>query len=398
MTTERTQVCIIGAGPAGLLLAHLLGQHGVRSIVVERRARETIEGTVKAGVLEHPTIELFNRVGVGERMMREGFRHDGFELAFDGRRHRIDLSDLTDGKFIMVYPQHEVIKDLIAAVLASGTRIVFGAGDVALHDIDGAQPAVTWTSDGVQHRIDADFIAGCDGFHGPARQAIPTAQRIEHTRHYPCGWFGILCEAPPSSEELIYAQSERGFALISTRTPTVQRMYFQCDPNDNVNAWDDARIWEELQARVKANDGTSLKEGRVIQKDIIAMRSFVCETMQHGRLFLAGDSAHIVPPTGAKGLNLAVGDALALSHALRHFYDHKDEHALKRYAATALSRIWRVEYFSWWMTDLLHKIDGEDSIADRFRRAQLDQLTRSRPAAMALAENYAGLPFAISEV
>lgn len=393
MAAERTQVCIIGAGPAGLLLALMLAQDGIRSIVIERRTRDEIEGTVKAGVLEHPTVELFNRIGAGERMMREGFRHDGIELAFGGRRHRVDLADLTGGKFIMVYPQHEVIKDLIAAALQAGCNIIFGAHDAALHDLESGAPFVTYEDEGGAHRIDCDFVAGCDGFHGPSRQAIPADRRQDHTRTYPCGWFGILCEAPPSAHELIYAQSERGFALISTRTPAIQRMYFQCDPHDSVERWSDEAIWAELQARVATNDGWKLNEGKVIQKNIVAMRSFVCETMHYGRLFLAGDAAHIVPPTGAKGLNLAVGDALALGHALVQHYRKGNDDKLATYSATALQRIWQVEYFSWWMTDLLHDFEGEDSIHRHFRRAQLERVTQSRAAAATMAENYVGLPF-----
>lgn len=395
---RQTDVCIIGAGPAGLLLGYLLGQHGIRATIIERRSREAIEGTIKAGVLEYPTIELFNTIGVGERMMREGVRHDGFELAFGGARHRIDLSHLTGGKYIMVYPQHEVIKDLIAAVLETGTTLVFGAHDVALHDIDSETPSVTFVADGHRHDIASDFIAGCDGFHGPSRQAIPTGQRTEYTRVYPCGWFGILCEAPPSADELIYAQSERGFALISTRTPQVQRMYFQCDPKDDVARWSDDQIWDELQQRVKTNTGWKLKEGKVIQKDIVAMRSFVCETMQYGRLFLAGDAAHIVPPTGAKGLNLAVGDAVCLSHALHRHYKAGDETCLKNYTETVLKRIWRNEQFSGWMTELLHDFEGEDPINRRFRRSQLDYVTGSQAGATVMAENYVGVPFVVSSI
>ncbi|ENO97224.1 4-hydroxybenzoate 3-monooxygenase [Thauera phenylacetica] len=390
---QKTQVGIIGAGPAGLLLAHMLHRQGIGSIIIEAQTREAIEGTIKAGVLEHPTVQLLDELGVGERMHAVGFEHHGIELAFGGKRHRIDLHELTGGKSIMVYPQHEVIKDLVAAVLANGTTIEFGVRDVALQGIEGTRPSIRYTLDGEARQIECDFIAGCDGFHGPSRQAIPAALRVEHLKTYPCGWFGILCEAPPSSDELIYAQSDRGFVLVSTRTPTVQRMYFQCDPSDHVDNWSDERIWAEFHARTEGSDGWRLKEGRIFQKGIIAMRSFVCETMQHGRLFLAGDAAHIVPPTGAKGLNLAAGDVVLLSGAIVDFYRDNSHQSLDSYSARALKRVWRGEQFSWFMTTLLHDFDGEDTITRRFRRAQLDYLVSSRAASTSLAENYVGLPF-----
>ncbi|TAH45607.1 MAG: 4-hydroxybenzoate 3-monooxygenase [Betaproteobacteria bacterium] len=390
---RKTQVGIIGAGPAGLLLSHLLHRHGIESVIIEAQTREAIEGTIKAGVLEYPTVELLKEVGVGERMVRDGFEHHGIELAFGGKRHRIDLHELTGGKSITVYPQHEVIKDLVAAVLANGTTIEFGVSDVHLHDIDTTRPSISYAKGGEPFQIQCDFIGGCDGFHGPSRQAIPAAQRVEHLKVYPCGWFGILCEAPPSSDELIYAQSDRGFVLVSTRTPTIQRMYFQCDPHDNVNNWSEDRIWAEFRARMANDEGWALKEGRIFQKGIIAMRSFICETMQHGRLFLAGDSAHIVPPTGAKGLNLAAGDVVLLSKAIAEFYRDNSQAALDTYSTRALKRVWRGEHFSWFMTNMLHDFEGEDTITRRFRRAQLDYVVSSRAAATSLAENYVGLPF-----
>ncbi|MBL6751114.1 MAG: 4-hydroxybenzoate 3-monooxygenase [Nevskia sp.] len=389
----RTQVCIIGAGPAGLLLSHMLHLQGIESIVVEQQTRAAIEGTIKAGVLEHPTVELLGQLGVGARLRREGFAHRGIGLAFGGRRHRIDLHGLTGGKSITVYPQHELIKDLIAAVLANGTAIEFGAGAVSLHDIDGIHPSVRYTRDGTGREIRCEFVGGCDGFHGPSRQAIPAALRQEYLKVYPCAWFGILCHAPPSSEELVYAHSERGFGLVSTRTPAVQRMYFQCAPGDQVDDWPDERIWAELRARMANDEGWTLKEGPIFKKDIIAMRSFVCETMQHGRLFLAGDSAHIVPPTGAKGLNLAAGDVALLARALGRYYRHNSRTDLDRYSAIAIKRVWRSEHFSWFMTSMLHEFAGEDAMTRRFRRAQLDYLVSSRAAATSLAENYVGLPF-----
>ena len=389
----KTQVGIIGAGPAGLLLSHMLHLQGIESVIVEQRSREDIEATIKAGVLEHPTVELLKELGVGERMVREGYVHNGIELSFGGKRHRIDLPELTGGKSITVYPQHEVIKDLVAAVLANGTTIEFGVSDVSLNGIDGTQPSIRYVKYGEAREIQCDFIGGCDGFHGPSRQAIPTSIRQEHLKVYPAGWFGILCEAPPSSEELIYAQSDRGFVLVSTRTPDVQRMYFQCDPNNSVDNWSDDRIWAEFRARLANDDGWQLKEGRIFQKGIIAMRSFVCETMQHGRLFLVGDAAHIVPPTGAKGLNLAAGDVVLLSKAIVDFYRRDDWAGLDSYSFRAVKRVWRGEHFSWWMTNMLHDFDGEDTITRRFRRSQLEYTVSSRAAAVSLAENYVGLPF-----
>lgn len=391
--THKTQVGIIGAGPAGLLLSLLLHRQGIESVILEVQSRDAIEGTIKAGVLEHPTVELLKELGVGERMVKEGFEHHGIELAFGGKRHRIDLHELTGGKSIMVYPQHEVIKDLVGAVLANGTTIEFGVTEVSLHDVDGPRPTIRYKKDGAAGEVRCDFIGGCDGFHGPSRQAIPAAKRVEHLKVYPCGWFGILCEAPPSSDELIYAQSDRGFVLVSTRTPTIQRMYFQCDPTDNVNNWSEERIWAEFRARMANDDGWTLQEGPIFQKGIIAMRSFICETMQHGRLFLAGDSAHIVPPTGAKGLNLAAGDVVLLSKAIAGFYRHNAQAALDSYSTRAVQRVWRGEHFSWFMTSMLHDFEGEDTITRRFRRAQLDYVVNSRAAATSLAENYVGLPF-----
>jgi p-hydroxybenzoate 3-monooxygenase len=315
----RTQIAIIGAGPAGLLLSHLLHLQGIESVVLESRTREQIESTIRAGVLEQGTMDILNETGLGERMRAEGALHHGFELAFDGRRHRIDLTDLT-GKAITVYAQHEVIKDLVAARTATGAQMLFGVRDVALHGVDTDQPYVTFTHQGEAARIDADFIAGCDGSQGVSRPAMPQAGRNDYERVYPFGWFGILVEAPPSAPELIYARHERGFALVSTRSPTVQRMYFQCDPKDKVENWSDDRIWAEMHSRVENRDGWRLTEGKIFQKNIVGMRSFVSTPMQSGRLFLAGDAAHIVPPTGAKGMNLAVSDVRILAAGLDRFY------------------------------------------------------------------------------
>ncbi|WP_426958463.1 4-hydroxybenzoate 3-monooxygenase [Muricoccus radiodurans] len=387
----RTPVGIVGAGPAGLMLSHLLHRQGIDSVIVETRTRDAIEATIRAGVLEQGTVDLMVATGVGERLQREGFPHHGFELRVDGVGHRIDLHGLTGGRHVTVYPQHEVLKDLIAARLADGARIVFGASDVSLHDVEAA-PKIRFTdAEGRSQVLDCDLVAGCDGSHGICRQAIPESVRREYLRIYPFGWFGILAEAPPSAEELIYARSERGFALISTRSPTVQRMYFQCDPNDRVDNWSDDRIWSELQARVKG-DGFALREGAIFQKGIIPMRSFVCEPMQHGRLFIAGDAAHTVPPTGAKGLNLAVADVVVLARAVADLIQRNDAAGVEAYSATAVRRVWRAQHFSWWFTAMMHRFDEVGPFDARRQRAELDMILQSPTAARLLAENYVGQP------
>lgn len=385
----RTQVAIIGAGPAGLLLSHLLHLNGIESVVLESRSRADIEATIRAGVLEQGSMDILSEAGVGERMRREGALHHGIELAFGGRRHRIDLHGLT-GKSITVYPQHEVIIDLVAARLAAGGELLFETSQVEIAGIDGERPAVGFMHGGVAHRIEADFVIGCDGFHGVSRPMIPATVRQDFQRTYPFGWFGILVESAPSSEELIYARHERGFALVSTRSPTVQRLYFQCDPRDHVDNWSDDRIWAELHARLESDDGWKLKEGRIFQKGIIGMRSFVCAPMRSGRLFLAGDAAHIVPPTGAKGMNLAISDVKLLSRALDSFYRGGSEEGLERYSSEALKRIWRAEFFSWWMTRLLHTFEDASPFDREVQLAELENVVASRALSTALAENYVG--------
>ncbi|HEX5342552.1 MAG TPA: 4-hydroxybenzoate 3-monooxygenase [Duganella sp.] len=386
----RTQVAIIGAGPAGLLLSHLLHLQGISSIVLETRSRADIEATIRAGVLEQGTMDVLTAAGVGERMRKEGALHHGFELAFGGKRHRIDLHGLT-GKSITVYPQHEVLKDLVAARLAAQGTILFEVSEVALHDVATSKPYVTFRHGGEALRIDADFVAGCDGYHGVSRPAMPDqAKRRDYQKIYPFGWFGILVESAPSSDELIYAQHDRGFALVSTRSPTVQRLYFQCDPHDKVENWSDDRIWAELHARLENHDGWKLKEGKIFQKGIIGMRSFVSTPMQAGRLFLAGDAAHIVPPTGAKGLNLAVGDVKVLTAGLVEFYRNGSEALLQTYSETALKRIWRAECFSWTMTRLLHTFADATPFEREMQRAELENIVSSPALATALAENYVG--------
>jgi p-hydroxybenzoate 3-monooxygenase len=385
----RTQVAIVGAGPAGLLLSHLLHLQGIESIVLESRTRAEIESTIRAGVLEQGTMDLLIDSGVGARMRAEGALHHGFELAFNGRRHRIDLSELT-GKAITVYAQHEVIKDLAAARDAAGGQMFFGVRNVALHGTDTETPAVSFEHGTAAMRIDADFIAGCDGFHGITRPAMPQQGRNDYQRIYPFGWFGILVEAPPSAPELIYARHERGFALVSTRSPSVQRMYFQCDPKDSVDNWSDDRIWAEMHARLENRDGWRITEGKIFQKNIVGMRSFVSTPMQSGRLYLAGDAAHIVPPTGAKGMNLAVSDVNFLARGIEQHYKQGSSERLARYTEDALKRIWRAEYFSWWMTSMLHTFEDASPFQREVQRAELENVVASRALATALAENYVG--------
>jgi p-hydroxybenzoate 3-monooxygenase len=388
----RTQIGIVGAGPAGLLLSHLLHLEGIESVVLESRSRASVEATLRAGLLEHGTVELLKATGVGERMQREGAVHRGIELRFGGRGHRIDLADLTGGKTIMLYAQHEVLKDLIAARLAAGGTILFEASDVRVAGVEGDSPGIHFVHEGKPRKLDCDFIAGCDGFHGVCRASIPEPARTEYTRVYPFGWFGILTEAPLSSPELIYTHHPRGFALVTTRSPEIQRLYFQCDPHDSVDNWSQERIWSEFRARLATTDGWAPREGPIIQKNIVAMRSFVCEPMRYRQLFLAGDAAHIVPPTGAKGLNLAVADVWLLSRAIRAFYREQRQDLLERYSDTALTRVWRAEHFSWWMTSMLHTFPGNDAFQERLQLTELAYVTSSRAKAVTLAENYAGLP------
>ena len=387
----RTRVGIVGAGPAGLVLSHLLAERGIESVVVETRSREAIERTIRAGVLEQGTVELLTAMGVGTRAVAEGARHEGIELRFGGQGHRIDFTGLT-GRAVWLYPQHEVLKDLIAARLAGGADLRFEASDVELRDITSDQPVISFTdADGTPVRLRCDVIAGCDGSSGISRRSIPDDERTDYFRAYPFGWFGILAEAPPSAKELVYAHSARGFALVSTRTPQVQRMYFQCDPDERVEDWSDDRIWAELNARV-AGDGFSLTEGRIFDRGVIPMRSYVCEPMRHGRLFLAGDAAHVVPPTGAKGLNLAVADVVVLARALEEHFATGATEPLDAYGPTAARRVWRAQHFSWWMTSMLH-VDPAGTPFDLKRQlGELELVTSGTAAATHLAEAYTGWP------
>jgi p-hydroxybenzoate 3-monooxygenase len=390
----RTQVGIVGAGPAGLLLAHLLQGEGIESIVIEDRDRDYVENRIRAGVLEQGSVDVLNRAGVGERMRLEGLAHEGIELRFRGSGHRIDFPALTGGKRITVYGQHEVIKDLIAARLAAGAGIIFEVTGAAIAGFDGDEPVVRYEKDGVAHEIACDFIAGCDGFHGICRPAVPEERLTVFERIYPYGWLGILAQSTPASHELIYAHHERGFALLSMRSPTLSRLYVQCEPDDDVANWPDERVWEELQRRTELHDaGFRVPEGPILQKGITPMRSFVVEPMQCGRLFLAGDAAHIVPPTGAKGMNLAVADVRNLTEALTAFYRTGATALLDGYSARCLRRVWKAQRFSWWMTTMLHR-NPDDTPFDRRRQlAELDYVTSSEAAMRSLAENYVGLPF-----
>ena len=388
----RTQVGIVGAGPAGLLLSHLLHLRGVDSVVIDLQTRETIEQTIKAGILEQGTVDLLRQTGVGDRMMRDGFVHHGINLAFRGGLHRINLYELTGGRAVMVYAQHEVLIDLIAKRLKDGGDVRFGVSDTKVEGLETEQPTITFTHEGRQESLECDFVIGADGSRTYTRFLIPEGKvRTDFFRQYPFAWFGILCEAPPSSDELIYAHSERGFVLVSTRSPSVQRLYFQCDPETNTDDWSDDRIWEEFRSRL-APSGASVKEGRIFKKDVLQFRSFVCEPMQYGRLFLAGDAAHTVPPTGAKGLNLAAADVHVLDRALGAFYDSKDGGLLESYTETALRRIWRGQWFSWWMTSMLHRFSDASDFDLRRQIAELELVTGSPTAAKNLADNYTGLP------
>ena len=387
----RTQVAIIGAGPAGLLLSHLLHRAGIASVVIERHSRRHAEERIRAGVLEQGTVDLLVNTGIGDRLRREGLVHDGIELRFGGRGHRVDFKALT-GRTITVYGQHEVVKDLITARLAAGGQILFDSVTVSVHDFDTATPRIRFRRDGTQSELACDFIAGCDGFHGICRPSIPAGALTIYEKEHAFGWLGILAESPPPARELIYAHHQRGFALYSMRTPQLSRLYLQCAPGEDPARWPDELIWKELRIRL-GSGGRALREGPVLQKGVTGMRSFVVEPMQYGRLFLAGDAAHIVPPTGAKGLNLAVADVRVLARALAAFYGSGSTDLLDRYSAVCLDRVWRAQRFSWWMTSLLHSFPEEGPLRERLQLAELDYIAGSRFAATALAENYVGLPF-----
>jgi p-hydroxybenzoate 3-monooxygenase len=390
----RTQVAIVGAGPAGLLLSHLLRLQGVESVIVEARSREHCENRIRAGVLEQGTVDTLIEAGLGARMQREGLVHHGIELLFGGELHRIDMTALTGGRSITVYSQHEVVRDLIAAALDHEQPLYFEAEHVSLHDLQGDAPSVRFTHRGVERHIECDYVAGCDGFHGASRASIPADVLRTYERVYPFAWLGILADAAPSKDELVYAHHERGFALFSMRSPQVTRLYLQCRPDEDLTQWSDARVWSELRTRFENTSGWLPNEGPITQKSVTPMRSFVTEPMQYGRLFLAGDAAHIVPPTGAKGMNLAVADVRMLSNALGARYRNGGTDLLDRYSQNCLERVWRAEHFSYFMTNMLHPSLDDTPFGNRLKLSELKYVTSSQAAAQALAENYVGLPFA----
>jgi p-hydroxybenzoate 3-monooxygenase len=385
------QVAIIGSGPAGLLLAHLLRQGGVDVIVLERQSQDHVLGRIRAGVLETTTTDLMHRLGIDARLNAEGLRHDGFALASDGDLIRIDIAALT-GRFVTVYGQTELTKDLVQAAPERGVEIVWEAADVALHDIEGIAPSVTWTQNGEQKNVTCDFIAGCDGFHGPSKRSVPESVRREFERAYPFGWLGILADVPPCDHELIYANHERGFALASMRSQTRSRYYVQVALDEKLEDWPDDRIWDELALRLGDEAASHMTRGPSIEKSIAPLRSYVFEPMRHGRLFLAGDAAHIVPPTGAKGLNLASSDVAYLSEALLSFYRDGQEAELEAYSDKALARVWKSERFSWYLTKLMHRFPDDAPFDRRMQSAELDYIATSEAMRTAIAENYAGLP------
>ena len=388
----RTQVGIVGGGPAGLLLSHLLHARGVDSVVLERRSRAYVEGRIRAGVLEQGTVDLLSETGLGARMAREGLVHGGIEIAVDGERRRIDLAALT-GKRVTVYGQTEVTKDLVEARLAAGGAIVYEADEVSVHGFDGDRPTLRWRTAAGEHEMACDFVAGCDGFHGVCRQSVPAERIRTWERVYPFGWLGILSETPPVADELIYASHARGFALASMRSHTRSRYYIQCDLDVDLADWPDERIWDELKVRLGPEAAATIRTGPSIEKSVAPLRSFVAEPLRFGRLFLAGDAAHIVPPTGAKGLNLAVADVRVLSEALAEFFATGSEEGIDRYSERALRRVWRAQRFSWWFSAQLHRYEDADPFARRLQLAELDYLTGSEAPARAFAENYVGLPF-----
>jgi p-hydroxybenzoate 3-monooxygenase len=383
-------VGIVGAGPAGLTLARLLELEDIETVVLEDRSRDYVEHRIRAGVLEQRTADLLVGAGIGRRLQREGIVHHGIELQFEGERHRVPLSELAGDRAIVIYGQTEVVKDLIAARLESGLPLLFEVENVSVHEVDSEAPKIRFRHEGVDRKLECDVIAGCDGFHGVCRPSIPAGVLSSFSRDYPYGWLGILAEVAPSNDELVYAHHEQGFALLSLRSPQLSRLYLQCAPDEDLEQWPDDRIWAELRTRLGL-DGWNLAEGPILEKGVTGMRSFVVEPMQYGRLFLAGDAGHIVPPTGAKGLNLAIADVRVLAEALVSWYRNGSEAPLQAYSATCLRRVWRAEHFSWWMTSMLHRHPAGDQFDLKLQLSQLRYLVSSTAAAASLAENYVGL-------
>ena len=396
MRALRTQVGIVGAGPAGLLLGQLLHLNGIDSVIVENRSRDYVIDRVRAGVLEQGTVDLLNGIGVGAGLQRAGLRHEGLYVSFRGERHRIDLADLTQGKAITVYGQNEVVRDLIDARVATSRPLYFEADHVSVAALGTSSPVLRFQHGGTDHEVHCDFIAGCDGFHGICRPSIPPGVLTVYERVYPFGWLGILAEASPSSDELVYTCHERGFALFSMRSPKITRLYLQVPPDEPIESWPDEVIWEEMSTRMTTRDGWRPNVGRIIQKGVTPMRSFVATPMRYGRLFLAGDAAHIVPPTGAKGLNLAASDVLVLAAAMKAFYERGCTDALDDYSDVCVRRVWKAQRFSWWMTSTLHRFPDENAFDHQRQLADLDYLTGSRAAMTSLAEQYVGLPAEVS--
>lgn len=388
----RTQVGIVGSGPAGLMLSHILHRHGIESVILEQRSRDYVLGRIRAGVLEQATVDLLVELGLDSRMKREGLIHTGIELQLDGQRHRIDFDALTGGRAVTVYGQTEITRDMMDARLAQGGQTIYEAEDVSVHGIETSKPSLRFRHNGDSEELQCDFIVGCDGFHGVCRPSFPAGVIQNFERVYPYGWLGILANVAPSSEELVYAYHDRGFALLSMRSTQVSRLYIQVAPDEDLKQWPDDRVWDELSIRL-GTPGWTLRDGPVTEKSVTPMRSFVAEPMQHGRLFLAGDAAHIVPPTGAKGLNLAASDVKLLSDGLISFYATGNSAVLDGYSRKALERVWRAEHFSWFMTSMLHRTPEGDAFERKLQRSQLAYIFKSRAAAASLAENYVGLPF-----
>ena len=399
MTSQRTQVAIIGAGPSGLLLGQLLHKAGIDAVIVERQSADYVLSRIRAGILEQGTVDLLHEAGVGQGVATHGTVHHSIELVFSGVRHAIDVHGLTGGKVVTAYGQTEVTRDLMAARAAAGLPTVYEASGVSIHDFDGQRPKVCYQKDGVSHEIECDFIAGCDGFHGVCRASVPKGSIKEYEKVYPFGWLGVLSDVPPvSPHAIVYGNSERGFSLCSMRSMTRSRYYIQCSLDDKVEAWSDTRFWDELRRRLDPELAEQIITGPSLEKSIAPLRSFVAEPMRFGRLFLAGDAAHIVPPTGAKGLNLAATDVKYLSSALIDYYKDHTESGINNYSARALSRIWRAERFSWWLTSLMHRFPDSEGFGQKVQDAELDYLVHSQAASTTLAENYVGLPLDFAEL